>query len=195
MIQNNQTQNPSRPSPLVANQPQPTRSPMPSGNPQGTPQSIHSQQQQTVQQQHAHALNLAIHQGNQYNYARAQAISAGQPPPPVPPLLAAHLAQAQAQANNSLGQPIPTTGQPSQEQTQQHHVQMMAGYPMFNMNYAQMQLQPGRVPPGYPWPAAAMSYRRATNGQPQPVAVATNGNGHAPQMAVGRVMPGGVQGR
>ena len=223
MVQNSQVAgNVARPSPLSGNTPQTSRSPMPPTQQPGVVAGQHPQQPATVQQMQSQQMyNYAA--ANQYNMARMTAMSQNQS------LLAAmHQAQhaqqsqqAQAQAQQQAQQQAQTQGQsqqpsqtpqmqaatPEQQQAQAHAhaqaIQMMSGYPMFNVNYAaQMGMNvpiQGRFPPGYQWPAT-MSFRRPPNG------VGVNGmnvpvNGQAAQLQAAhaqqmqRAMQGSVQGR
>ena len=216
MVQSTQLAgNVTRPSPLSGGTPQTSRSPMPPGQQPGVAAGQHPQQPTAVQQMQSQQM---------YNYANQYRMTMAQNPS----LLAAmqhaqQTQQAQAQTQQQGQQQGQTQTQPqqpsqtpqmqaatpeqqAQAQVQQAHahaqaLQMMPGYPMFNVNYAQMGMNvpmQGRFP-GYQWPAA-MGFRRPVNG-----GVGVNGmnvpvNGQTAQMQAAhaqqmRAMQANGQGR
>lgn len=206
MVQNSQiTGNVARPGPLNGNTTQTSRSPMPPAQQPSVVAVQHPQQPATVQQMQSQQM---------YNYAANPYITR------MTALHAMHnqqaqqaraqqQAQQQAQAQSQPQQPpqTPQMQAPTPEQQQAHAqahaqaqaLQMMSGYHMFNMNYAQMGLpMQGRIPPGYQW--QTMGVRRPVN------SAGVNGmnvnmpvNGQAAQMQAAqqmqRAMQGSVQGR
>jgi hypothetical protein len=181
------------------------------------PGGQHPQQPTTVQQMQSQQMyNYAA--ANQYNMARMTAMSQNQS------LLAAmHQAQHAQQAQQAQAQQqAQTQAQPqqpsqtpqmqaatpeqqaqaqaqTQAQAQAHAqaLQMMSGYPMFNMNYAaQMGMNvpmQGRLPPGYQWPAT-MGFRRPVNGV-NGMNVQVNGQAAQMQAAHAQQMQRAMQGR
>ena len=210
MVQNSQlTGNVARSSPLSGNTPQASRSPMPPAQQPGVGAGQHPQQAATVQQMQPQPMyNFA----NQYNMARMMpqnpstlaAMHAMQAQQAQAQQQAQQQAQTQTQSQQSAQNPQMQAATPEQQQQAQAHahaqaLQMMSGYPMFNMNYAAQMGVPmqGRLPPTYQW-TTTMGFRRPVNGM-NGMNVQVNGQTAQMQAAraqqMQRAMQGSVQGR
>lgn len=160
--------NAQRGSPLVTNQTLNSRSPMPNSQP--GPQMTHPTNQHP---------NFSAMAQNQYNMAHLRAIQNGQ-----------HLQPHMMNGGPSQGQQM----QPSQDQ--QGHTMMpqyphMYSYAQMGMNYG---IQSGRLPPAYTWPVG-MGRGMPINGQHQMPGMASNAAHPQQMLNVGKVVPGGMQGR
>jgi hypothetical protein len=116
---------------------------------------------------------------NQYSLAHLRAMQNGQ-----------HLQPHMVNGGPQAGGPLPITqGQQMQPSDHQGHNPLMAQYP--HMYYAQMGMNYSRLPPGYAW---STGRGMPVNGQHQMPGMANAA--HPQQMLnVGKVAPGGMQGR